>query len=447
MTTTTEHRELTPHQRAEASALLSRLIACDTRNPPGRETHAVAVLERYLGDAGVHCERVAADPERANLLARLPGDGTGRSLAFLGHVDVVPTRREDWSVDPFAGIEQDGAIWGRGAVDMKSQVAAAAVALATLAREGFRPGGDLLLLILADEEVAEGGVGADWFVQQRPQLRPDFVVGEGAGERYETTAGPVYLLDCGVKASAPATLTAFGRAGDASLPDPGPSALTELARLLGRLDGHAFAPRILPQLHPLLEALGGGAAAWEERRAAACRQPAPLDRVVRALTATVVNATVAQAPAPANQLPDRACASLQCSLVPGTTREELESELREALGDGRYTLQVDEPQGGSLSPTGTALHQAIAGFLAQTDPDARLLPALGYGYSDCHMMREAYDSVAYGFIPFRHADPLVNLTTKHGVDERVLVDDLAFQVQTALAVARAIGAAGSRDGG
>src|SRR5919199_6671334 len=141
--------------RDEVTALLQRLIACDTSNPPGREVQAAAVLEEYLGAAGVACERVAKDPERPNLIARLRGSGGGPSLAFLGPLDVVQARREDWSVDPFAGVVRDGAIWGRGTVDMKCQVAAVAVALATLAREGFEPSGDLMLLCMADEEVGD----------------------------------------------------------------------------------------------------------------------------------------------------------------------------------------------------------------------------------------------------------------------------------------------------
>jgi anti-anti-sigma factor len=98
---------------------------------------------------------------------------------------------------------------------MKCQVAATAVALAALAREGFQPNGDLMLVLMADEEVGESGVGSPFFVEARPDLCPDYVVGEGAGERFVTPAGPVYLLDCGVKATASATLTVHGRAGRA----------------------------------------------------------------------------------------------------------------------------------------------------------------------------------------------------------------------------------------
>jgi acetylornithine deacetylase/succinyl-diaminopimelate desuccinylase-like protein len=429
---------------SEAPELLRRLAACDTSNPPGRETAAAAILEEYLTDAGVECERVAKDPDRANLLARLPGRGTGPSLAFLGHLDVVVAPREGWSVEPFAGIERDGAIWGRGTVDMKCQVAAVAVALATLAREGFEPAGDLMLLAMADEEVGSAGVGAPFFVDARPDLCPDYVVGEGAGERYDTPAGPVYLLDHGVKASASATVTVRGRAGDASLPDAGPNALYELARLLRRLEAYRSPVRILPEVEPLIDAVAPGPGPAEQRLAAARAAHPGLDRVLGALVGSVIQPTILEAPAPQNVVPEKATLTLACIVLPGTTAEELERELRTALGEGEYDLEMVPPKGGSMSDADTPLREAIAGFLRDHDPDARLVPALGYGYSDCHVLREAYASVAYGFIPFRHADPLTNLRTKHGPDEHVLVDDVEFQTRAAIAIARAIGSLGAR---
>src|SRR3954447_482199 len=237
----------------EVTALVQRLIACDTSNPPGREAQAAAILEDYLSPFGIACERVAKDPERPNLIARLPGSGNGPTLAFLGHLDVVRARRQDWSVEPFAAVERDGAIWGRGTIDMKCQVAATAVALATLAREGFVPNGDLMLILTADEEVGSAGVGAPFLVEQRPDLRPDYVVGEGAGERFETPRGPLYLLDVGVKQTATSPLRVHGRAGDASLPDIGPSASLELARLLTRLEQYTPGPKIVPEVEPLID--------------------------------------------------------------------------------------------------------------------------------------------------------------------------------------------------
>jgi hypothetical protein len=104
--------------------------------------------------------------------------------------------------------------------------------------------------------------------------------------------------------------------------------------------------------------------------------------------------------------------------------------------DARLWLDVAPPKGGSSSDPDTPLRDTIEAFLADHDPDARLIPALGYGYSDCHVLREAYGSIAYGFIPFRYGDAMTNLKTKHGADERILLDDLCFQVQAAHTIAR-----------
>src|SRR3954463_3098081 len=175
--------------RDEATQLLRRLIACDTSNPPGNEAQAASVLEEYLTAAGVECERIAKEPDRPNLLARLRGTGKGPSLGFLGHLDVVVTRREDWSVEPFAGIQRDGTIWGRGAVDMKCQVAATAVALAALAREGLRPNGDLMLLLMADEEVGDAGVGSPFFVEAQSGDIPRRAPQRAADGRRRATSG------------------------------------------------------------------------------------------------------------------------------------------------------------------------------------------------------------------------------------------------------------------
>src|SRR3954451_7899492 len=266
--------------RAEVRDLLRRLLACDTSNPPGRETAAAAILEDYLEAAGVDCERVAQDPDRTNLLVRLAGRGGGPSLAFLGHLDVVVARREEWSVEPFAAIERDGAIWGRGTVDMKCQVAATAVALAALAREGFAPNGDVMLLLMADEEVGDAGVGAPYCVEACPDLCPDYVIGEGAGERYDTPAGPVYLMDHGVKATCSVTLTVRGRAADASLRGNGQSAVFELARLLTRLAEHDAEPRITPEVQPLVDLLTPASLPPRERIAAIAAANPALGRIV-----------------------------------------------------------------------------------------------------------------------------------------------------------------------
>ena len=125
--------------REEATDLLQRLIRLDTVNPPGNETIAAELLRDYLVESGVDAELYAKVPERANLVARIPGRGDGPRLLLLSHTDTVVADPAEWQLDPWSGELRDGEVWGRGALDMKGQVAANAVAIASLARESFEP--------------------------------------------------------------------------------------------------------------------------------------------------------------------------------------------------------------------------------------------------------------------------------------------------------------------
>jgi len=192
-------------------------------------------------------------------------------------------------------------------------------------------------------------------------------------------------------------------------------------------------------VEPLLEFLAPGVDDDDERIARARAANPALSMIIAALVANIIPPTVIEAAGPANVVLEDANVTLQCATLPGVDKRALEHEIRLALGDGDYSVDAAEPEGGLLSPLETTLHHAIHEFLAERDPQARLIPTLAYGYSDCQTMRSAYGSIAYGFIPFRHADPLVNVTTKHAADERVLIEDLVFQAEAALHIARSIG--------
>src|SRR5213076_1814736 len=172
--------------RDEVADLLQRLIRVDTTNPPGNETAAAELLLDYLAVHGVESQLIAKEPERANLVARIPGSG-GPSLLLLCHTDVVYADPAGWSVPPFSGEllpseNGGGVVWGRGALDMKSQVAANAAAMASLAREGFKPSGDLIFAACADEEQGGGGhgnngFGLQWLCDEHPDaVRCDYAI-------------------------------------------------------------------------------------------------------------------------------------------------------------------------------------------------------------------------------------------------------------------------------
>jgi acetylornithine deacetylase/succinyl-diaminopimelate desuccinylase-like protein len=235
--------------REEATALLRALIRIDTSNPPGHETPAAMEIGRYLEASGVEYELLAHDPDRANLVARIPGTGEGPSLCFLGHTDVVPAEAADWAHPPFSGhLDADGFVWGRGAADMKNETATRAVAFATLARSGFRPRGDLFLVCQADEENGDEKVGLPWLVRQRPDIGCDYAIDEGAGMRFELSDGRVAVSICvGEKATLPARVTARGEAGHASNPELGVNAVLQLASLVERPGGTAPSASCTPR--------------------------------------------------------------------------------------------------------------------------------------------------------------------------------------------------------
>ncbi|MBV8432001.1 MAG: M20/M25/M40 family metallo-hydrolase, partial [Solirubrobacterales bacterium] len=128
-----------PELQSEATEVLQRLIRFNTVNPPGHERPAAEYLASYLEQAGFEVALLAAQEERPNLVADLRGSGDGPTVCYLGHIDTVLADPSEWEYDPWSGELVDGYVWGRGALDMKSQVAAEAVAGAALARQGWRP--------------------------------------------------------------------------------------------------------------------------------------------------------------------------------------------------------------------------------------------------------------------------------------------------------------------
>ncbi len=205
------------------------------------------------------CELVAREEDRANLVARIPGTGSAPSLAFVGHTDVVPADPRDWTHPPFEGVVDDqGYLHGRGAIDMKNEVAARAVAMAELARSGFRPRGDLWFLAVADEEDGTADVGMRWLLESRPDIRPDLAINEGGGERLPLADGRTLVsVGVGEKGTFPARVSVLGEAGHGSMPSVGNNAVPLLGELLRRVGRGMPEPEPSPLLERTLEVLLG----------------------------------------------------------------------------------------------------------------------------------------------------------------------------------------------
>ena len=400
--------------RDEVTNLLSRLIQADTTNPPGNETAAAELLRDYLEANGLECEWYARVPERANVVTRIKGTGDGPSLLIMGHTDVVLADPAEWSVPPFSGEVRDGQVWGRGALDMKSQVAANAVAIASLAREGFKPKGDLIFAATADEEVG-AGFGLEWLCEAHPDaVRCDFALNEGGGDRLELGGDTFWVCSTAEKMSAPFRISVHGRSGHASMPGIADNALVKAARLVERIAAYEPEREIQQEVAAFLRALDADLDSL----------PPKARELVEPLLSTTFAPTMIAASAKRNVIPALCEIVVDCRLLPGTTPADVEPTIRAVLGDDvGYDLEFTEAQGGTRSALDTELWRVVESFVAEVDPGARTVPICTAGFTDSHWLREAFGTVAYGFFPVR-MPPELMATLIHSADERIPVDDL-----------------------
>jgi acetylornithine deacetylase/succinyl-diaminopimelate desuccinylase-like protein len=416
--------------RDEVTELLQELIRLDTVNPPGNESRAAELLRAYLEQNGVACELYAKEPERANLVARIPGSGDGPRLALLSHTDTVLADPAEWQVDPWSGELRDGEIWGRGALDMKGQVAASAVGMASLAREGFRPGGDLIFIAAADEEVGVD-IGLSWLCAEHPEaVRAEYSLNEGAGDRVVIGERPFYLASTAEKMSSPFVLRVRGRSGHASMPAIADNALVKASRMIQKLGEFTPEPRLEPEVSALFESVAGVPPADATQVLEVARAVDPLAaELVEPLLGITFSPTMITASQKRNVIPAVCEVTVDCRLLPGQPQTEAEDVVREVLGEGDYELEWVEGYGGTRSPMEGPLWDAIVSWVADTEPAAAVAPICLAGFTDSHWMRDAFGTVAYGFFPLRYMDPQVATRLVHSADERARVDDLELGVE------------------
>jgi acetylornithine deacetylase/succinyl-diaminopimelate desuccinylase-like protein len=434
--------ETTVSLRAEVTELLQELIRVDTTNPPGNETAAAELLRAYLAESGVACELYAKVPDRANLVARIPGTGNGPTLLFLSHTDVVLADASEWSADPFGGELRDGEVWGRGALDMKGQVAASAVAIASLSREGFQPSGDLIFAATADEEVG-AGFGAHWLCETHPEaVRCDYLINEGSGDRLVLGGNPYYVCSVAEKMSAPFLLRVRGRSGHASMPGIADNALVKAAALITALGEYRPERQLTPEVVALLETVTGETPLTPERaleQAYAIGQT--FGEIVEPLLSMTLTPTMVTASQKRNVIPAICDVTVDSRLLPGMTPVEQHEIVRGVLGEGDYELEVMEAHGGTRSPLDTPLWDAVASWVSEVEPRGKPAPICVAGFTDSHWFRGAFGSVAYGFFPARAMDVELAARLIHSADERVPVEDLELGVSFLRHAAHAIGSA------
>ncbi|MFD6416146.1 M20/M25/M40 family metallo-hydrolase [Streptomyces sp. NPDC060194] len=419
---------------ADVVDLCSRLIRFDTSNYGGGEARgereAAEWVAELLADAGHTPVVLESAPRRTSTVVRIPGtDPTAPALLVHGHLDVVPAEASDWSFDPFCGEVRDGAVLGRGALDMKDMLAMMAALVRSWAARGIRPPRDIVMAFVADEEDT-GELGAGFLVERHPQLFDGVATAIGESGGYSVRlpdAGLLYPIAVGERGSAWMNLTARGAAGHGSRPG-GDNAVTALARTLTALSAHRWPVRTVPAVATLLDGLSQRLGfTVDPADQASLARLGEAARLVEATVSHTLNPTMLQAGYKHNVIPSEAVAGVDGRILPGA-EDDFFATVDALLEDGvtrafhNYAAPVAADH---TSPE----FAAMAGALRRADPEALVLPFVMSGGTDA----KAFSRLGiqcYGFGPPGRTPPGFDAWSYvHGVDEQVLVSSLDFGVR------------------
>ena len=408
-----------------AISLLRRLIRIDTTNPPGNEEEAVLFLEGVLAQAGIHSQIYKAASKRANLLARIKGKRDGKPIVLLNHVDVVPARAEEWDVDPFGGEIKDGFIYGRGAIDMKSQTICQLLAFMNLHKEGITPERDILFLATGDEEVG-GKFGVEYMVEHVEELRQaSFVFSEGG---WITEEGGVRHAQVSVteKNLAQFFIRADGTGGHGSRPlkDNANEKIIEAARRIAAYRWPLKSTRtVSAYFNGVFKGFKGEGFVFdnlkETLRRKGFRKFVEDNPVYNALLRNTVALTVLRGGEKVNVIPSESSAYFDARLLPGEDYGRFMKKIRALAGK---EVEVVPISGGSQEPApsgySTPYFRSIVKAVKQIDESLPVLPFITSGATDLRYFRE-FGSLAYGFFPV--VLPREEELRMHGVNERISI--------------------------
>jgi len=414
----------------EAVKLLQEYLRIDTSNPPGNELAAADFFHRLFDEAGIPNTVFLYAPGRANIYARLKGDGTQRPLILLNHTDVVRAEPQNWRVPPFSGTILDGEIYGRGAVDMKDEGLIQAMVMLIATRERLPLKRDLIFLATADEEV--GNTGSAWMIENHPQLLrgAEYLITEGGSNLADPEDGTVYGIGVGEKAPFWIRLTATGRGGHGSTPIAD-SATHRLARPLRRVVDWETPIRLLPTVEQFFREVAQ--LQPEPRRGkfrnirAALRDPGFVKSLAQDIKYNymlrdTLALTVLKGSTQTNVIPDTAYAELDVRLLPGRDPQEFLQELKKVVADDRLEVApISHFRAPSASPAETTLYRNIKEVVRRYNPRAVVTPMLNSGYTESQMYRPL-GIHCYGFAPVE-ITPEID-ASQHAANERIPVEQV-----------------------
>lgn len=413
--------------------LLQHLIRFDTTNPPGNEKECIQFLQALLSQAGSETLLLGRSPDRPNLISRLPGGGQAPPLVLHAHVDVVPARQQEWAHPPFEGKLLDGYLWGRGALDMKGAIVMMMSAFLRMKSEGFLPPGDVILVLVSDEETG-GEFGTKYLVENHRELFEGarYAVGEFGGFSYPIARRRFYPIMVAEKQICVLRATIRGASGHGSLKSRG-SAMARLAQVLLRLDRHSLPVRLTPVTRQMFRSISSSLPFPASAVFSQLLRPVTAGLVLKAmgdqgllfgqLLRNTANPTMLQGGEQINVVPSEIALGLDGRLLPGYGPSHLISELRQVIGED-IDLEVVYHDPGPPEPD-MGLFDTLAAILREADPKGIPVPMLLPGATDGRFLAKL-GIQSYGFTPMRLPPDFQFTQTIHGINERVPEQALDF---------------------
>ena len=399
---------------AEALKTLQAYVRINTSNPPGDVSKAADFVAALLKREGIDVKRYESGPGRSIVLARLPrtaGTAANKPLLLMHHMDVVPTDASRWTQDPFGAAIADGKLWGRGALDMKGPGVVQLMSFISLKRQKVALNRDVLLMAVPDEEVG-GGLGALWMRDNHyAELDPEYILDEGGFGSRDLFAPDklVFGISVAEKKILWLKLRAEGVAGHGSQPhDQNPN--DRLTRALAKLLSEPLPTSPLPILTTMNERVGSLAA----------------NKFNNAIQHSTISITSLRSgvgdPPKVNVIPSVAEATLDCRVLPGTSKEEWLAEIRRRLGDPQIKIEVinDGPEP-IVTTQDSVFYRALEAAVKRQHPDAIVTPMIVPYGTDSNAFRPR-GVKSYGFTPV--IVPAASIASMHGDAEFVPVDAL-----------------------
>lgn len=422
--------QASPADRTLARDIFRELIEINTTDSLGNTPRAARAMAQRLLAAGFQTADVQVligpDAKHGNLVARYRGTGSGgRPIIVFAHLDVVPARRSDWSIDPFTFLEKDGYFYGRGTTDDKVGDAVLVDDFIRLKRAGFKPSRDLILVLTGDEETA--GSCIQWLVtKHRDLIDGAFALNTDAGGGVLRDGKRVmFAVQASEKVYATYALEATDKGGHSSLPRPADNPIYRLAPLLERLAQYQFPVKLNEVSRAFFErsaAIDTGRLADDMR--GVLKDPPDSGAVARLSAVPFYNsklrttcvATMLEAGHAENALPQSARATVNCRILPGEPASEVEATLRRLAGDERVTVRtLYTPIPSPPSPLTPQIMTPLERLVAEQFPKVPIVPIMEAGATDGLFLRNA-GIPTYGVSAVFEEQ---NDVRAHGRDERI----------------------------